>query len=71
MDTGTLQCKSGYGKVNVTKLSNQMNSTEIKIGRGDFMQQLIDGVTIENITAGWEPELSAYREMWLKYLLYP
>jgi hypothetical protein len=43
-----------------SKLSNQMNTIEIQIGRGDFRQQLIDDVPMETIWAGWEPELSAY-----------
>ncbi|MBN3583176.1 DUF1343 domain-containing protein [Algoriphagus aestuarii] len=54
-----------------SKLSNQMNNIEIQIGRGDFRQQIIDNVPMETIRAGWEPELSAYKEMRLKYLLYP
>lgn len=54
-----------------SKLSNQMNTIEMQIGRGDFRQQIIDGVPMETIRAGWEPELSAYKEMRLKYLLYP
>jgi uncharacterized protein YbbC (DUF1343 family) len=54
-----------------SKLSNQMNNIEIQIGRGDFRQQLIDDVPMETIRAGWEPELSAYKEMRKKYLLYP
>ena len=54
-----------------SKLSNQMNNIEIQIGRGDFRQQIIDDVPIEVIRAGWEPELSAYKKMRLKYLLYP
>lgn len=54
-----------------SKLSNQMNNIEIQIGRGDFRQQIIDDVPMETIRAGWEPELSAYKKMRLKYLLYP
>ncbi|MBN7817346.1 exo-beta-N-acetylmuramidase NamZ family protein [Algoriphagus pacificus] len=54
-----------------SSLSNQMNNIEIQIGRGDFRQQIIDNVPMETIRAGWEPELSAYKEMRLKYLLYP
>ena len=53
-----------------SKLSNQMNNIEIQIGCGDFRQQIIDDVPIETIRAGWEPELSAYKEMRLTYLLY-
>lgn len=54
-----------------SKFSNQMNNIEIQIGRGDFRQQIIDGVPIETIRAGWEPGLKAYREMRKKYVLYP
>ncbi|MDR7127729.1 uncharacterized protein YbbC (DUF1343 family) [Algoriphagus sp. 4150] len=54
-----------------SKLSNQMNNIEIQIGRGDFRQQIIDDVPMETIRAGWEPELSEYKKMRLKYLLYP
>jgi uncharacterized protein YbbC (DUF1343 family) len=53
-----------------SKLSNQMNNIEIQIGRGDFRQQLIDDVPMETIRAGWEPELSEYKEMRKKYLIY-
>ncbi|GAB1464306.1 exo-beta-N-acetylmuramidase NamZ family protein [Pedobacter sp.] len=54
-----------------SKFSNQMNNIEIQIGRGDFRQQIIDGVPIETIRAGWEPGLKAYKEMRKKYLIYP
>jgi uncharacterized protein YbbC (DUF1343 family) len=54
-----------------SKFSNQMNNIEIQIGRGDFRQQIIDGVPIETIRAGWEPDLKAYKAMRLKYVLYP
>ncbi|MFC5624274.1 exo-beta-N-acetylmuramidase NamZ family protein [Algoriphagus winogradskyi] len=54
-----------------SKLSNQMNTIEMQIGRGDFRQQIIDGVPMEVIRAGWEPELTAYKKMREKYLLYP
>ena len=53
-----------------SKFSNQMNNIEIQIGRGDFIQQIIDGVPIETIRAGWEPGLKAYKEMRKKYVLY-
>lgn len=54
-----------------SKFSNQMNNIEIQIGRGDFRQQIIDDVPEETIRAGWEPELTEYKKMRLKYLLYP
>jgi uncharacterized protein YbbC (DUF1343 family) len=53
-----------------SKLSNQMNSIEIQIGRGDFRQQIIDDIPMSTIRAGWEPELTAYKKMRLNYLLY-
>jgi len=54
-----------------SKLSNQMNNIEIQIGNGIFRQQIIDGVSEEEIRASWEPELSEYKKMRKKYLLYP
>lgn len=54
-----------------SKFSNQMNSIEIQIGRGDFRQQIIDDVPEAIMRAGWEPELTEYKNMRLKYLLYP
>lgn len=53
------------------KLSDQMNSIEIQIGVGEFRQQIINGVSEEEIRKSWEPGLSAYKEMRKKYLLYP
>lgn len=54
-----------------SKLSNQMNNIEIQIGNGIFRQQIINGVSEEEIRASWEPELSEYKEARKKYLLYP
>lgn len=54
-----------------SKFSNQMNNIEIQIGRGDFRQQLINNVPIEEIRAGWAEGLAAYKKMRLKYVLYP
>lgn len=54
-----------------SKFSNQMNNIEIQIGRGDFRQQIIDDVPEATMRAGWEPGLKAYKEMRLKYVLYP
>ena len=54
-----------------SKLSKEMNNIEIQIGSGLFRQQLIDGVSEEEIRASWEPGLSQYKEMRKKYLLYP
>lgn len=53
------------------RLSDQMNSIEVQIGVGEFRQQIINGVSEEEIRKTWEPGLSAYKEMRKKYLLYP
>lgn len=53
------------------RLSDQMNSIEVQIGVGEFRQQIINGVSEEEIRKSWEPGLSAYKEMRKKYLLYP
>ncbi len=53
------------------KLSKQMNNVEIQTGSGLFRQQIIDGVSEEVIRASWEPDLSEYKLMRKKYLLYP
>ncbi|MGC1633395.1 MAG: DUF1343 domain-containing protein [Gelidibacter sp.] len=54
-----------------SKFSNQMNNIEIQIGRGDFRQQIIDDIPEAIIRGGWEPELTEYKKMRLKYVLYP
>ena len=53
------------------KLSKQMNNVEIQTGSGLFRQQIIDGVSEEVIRSSWEPDLSEYKLMRKKYLLYP
>jgi uncharacterized protein YbbC (DUF1343 family) len=53
-----------------SKLSNQMNSIEVQIGTSEFRQQIIDGVSEEEIRKSWEPGLSNYKEMRKKYLIY-
>jgi uncharacterized protein YbbC (DUF1343 family) len=53
------------------RLSDQMNSIEVQIGVGEFRQQIINGVSEEEIRKSWEPGLSTYKEMRKKYLLYP
>jgi uncharacterized protein YbbC (DUF1343 family) len=54
-----------------SKLSNQMNNIEIQIGVAEFRQQIIAGTPEKEIRASWEPGLSEYKKMRLKYLLYP
>ena len=53
-----------------SSLSNQMGTIEKLIGTGEFRQQIISGVSEEEIRASWEPGLSKYKEMRKKYLLY-
>ena len=53
-----------------SKLSNQMNNIEIQIGSGLFRQQIIDGVSEKEIRDSWEPGLSEYKKMRVKYVLY-
>jgi uncharacterized protein YbbC (DUF1343 family) len=54
-----------------SKLSNQMNNIEIQIGSGLFRNQIIEGTSEEEIRKTWEPGLSEYKKMRVKYLLYP
>ncbi|MGN6532980.1 MAG: exo-beta-N-acetylmuramidase NamZ family protein [Ginsengibacter sp.] len=54
-----------------SKLSKEMNNIEIQIGSGLFRQQIIDGVSEQEIRASWEPGLSEYKAMRKKYVLYP
>ncbi len=54
-----------------SRLSNQMNTIEIQIGVAAFRQQIIAGTPEKEIRASWEPGLSEYKKMRLKYLLYP
>ncbi len=54
-----------------SSLSNQMGVIEYLIGSGQFREQIIKGASEEEIRRSWEPELSEYKEMRKKYLLYP
>ncbi|HRO48282.1 DUF1343 domain-containing protein [Agriterribacter sp.] len=54
-----------------SRLSNQMGKIENLIGNSLFRQQVINGVSEEEIRKSWEPGLSRYKEMRKKYLLYP
>jgi uncharacterized protein YbbC (DUF1343 family) len=40
-------------------------------GTKELRQQIISGVSEDEIRASWEPELSQYKEIRKKYLLYP
>lgn len=54
-----------------SSLSKEMGTIERLIGVADFRQQIIAGKSEEEIRASWEPDLSKYKEMRKKYLLYP
>jgi uncharacterized protein YbbC (DUF1343 family) len=53
-----------------SKQSREMNNIEIQIGSGLFRQQIIDGVSEEEIRKSWEPGLSNYKKMRKKYVIY-
>ena len=53
-----------------SKQSREMNNIEIQIGSGLFRQQIIDGVSEEEIRKTWEPGLSNYKKMRKKYVIY-
>lgn len=53
-----------------SSLSNQTMPIERLIGVGDFRKQIMDGKSEAEIRASWEPGLSNYKKMRLKYLLY-
>ena len=48
-----------------------MGVIEKLTGSGLFRQQIIDGKSEQEIRDSWEPALSEYKKMRLKYLLYP
>ena len=51
--------------------SNQMGSIDGLSGDSEFKKQIIAGKTVKEIQDSWEPELSQYKLMRKKYLLYP
>jgi uncharacterized protein YbbC (DUF1343 family) len=51
-------------------LSREMGTIERLIGVGSFRQQIIDGKSEAEIRASWEPGLSEYKKVRVKYLLY-
>ena len=52
------------------KQSNQMGNIDKLAGTSEFKQQIIAGKSEEEIRQSWEPELSQYKIMRKKYLLY-
>jgi uncharacterized protein YbbC (DUF1343 family) len=53
-----------------SKLSREMNTIEMQIGTSQFRQQIMAGVSEEEIRKSWEPGLSNYKKMQKKYLIY-
>lgn len=53
-----------------SKLSREMNTIEVQIGTSEFRQQIISGVSEEDIRKSWEPGLSNYKKMRKKYVIY-
>jgi uncharacterized protein YbbC (DUF1343 family) len=51
-------------------VSKQIMNIDILVGVSAFKQQIIDGKTIKEIQDSWEPQLSNYKVMRLKYLIY-
>lgn len=51
--------------------SKQMGNIDKLMGVKAFKEQIISGVSEEDIRASWEPGLSNYKKMRTKYLLYP
>ncbi|MBC9909669.1 exo-beta-N-acetylmuramidase NamZ family protein [Chitinophaga varians] len=51
--------------------SKQMGSIDKLAGTTAFRQQIIDGKSEAEIRRSWEPGLSHYKKMRLRYLLYP
>lgn len=52
------------------KQSNQMNSIDLLAGVYAFKEQIKNGKSIQQIQDSWEPQLSEYKIMRTKYLIY-
>jgi len=53
------------------KLSKQMGDIDRLAGTTRFKEQIVAGASEEEIRASWEPALSEYKKMRVKYTLYP
>ncbi len=51
--------------------SRQINDIDKLAGNSAFKKQVMAGKSVQEIQASWEPELSQYKTMRKKYLLYP
>lgn len=52
-------------------ISNQIGNIDFLAGTPEFKKQIMEGKTVKQIQASWEPGLSQYKKMRKKYLLYP
>ncbi|MEA5401294.1 DUF1343 domain-containing protein [Arcicella sp. DC2W] len=50
--------------------SDQMLNIDVLAGNATFKQQIIEGKSVKEIQDSWEPQLSEYKEMRKKYLIY-
>ncbi len=60
-----------YYKLYPAKEKFFLNYFDNLAGTKELRQQIINGLTEDEIRASWEPELGLYKEMRKKYLLYP
>ena len=51
--------------------SKEMGNIDFRTGDSHFKEQIIAGVSEDEIRKSWEPGLNQYKEMRKKYLLYP
>jgi uncharacterized protein YbbC (DUF1343 family) len=51
-------------------VSKQIMNIDILAGVSEFKKQIIEGKTMKEIQDSWEPQLSNYKAMRLKYLIY-
>ena len=51
--------------------SKEMGNIDFRTGDSHFKEQIIAGVSEDEIRKSWEPGLSQYKEMRKRYLLYP
>ena len=54
-----------------SRLSKEMGTIERLVGVASFRHQIMEGKSEKEIRDSWEPGLSNYKKMRLKYLLYP
>eukprot|EP00388_Colpodella_angusta_P008214 GDKJ01022616.1.p1 GENE.GDKJ01022616.1~~GDKJ01022616.1.p1 ORF type:complete len:219 (+),score=35.04 GDKJ01022616.1:61-657(+) len=50
--------------------SDQMLNIDVLVGNSEFRKQIIEGKSVKEIQDSWEPQLSEYKEMRKKYLIY-